>query len=64
MFLEKRKYNILGKLRAKKMTQKKLAKKLKLSESYITRLIKGERYNKNFEFYIYFDLNIDYKNLL
>ncbi len=50
-------------MKSKNLTQKKLAKKLKLSESYITRLIKGERYNKNFEFYIYFDLNIDYKNL-
>jgi transcriptional regulator with XRE-family HTH domain len=63
MFLDKRKNNILQKMKSKNLTQKKLAKKLKLSESYITRLIKGERYNKNFEFYIYFDLNIDYKNL-
>ncbi|MFI3301132.1 MAG: helix-turn-helix domain-containing protein [Candidatus Gastranaerophilales bacterium] len=64
MFLEKRKGNIIGKLRAKQLSQKKLAKKLKLSESYITRLINGERYNKVFESFIYYHLGIDYKDLL
>ena len=49
MFLEKRKNNIKGAMKAKKLTQKKMAKRLKLSESYITRLLDGTRYNKRFE---------------
>lgn len=64
MFLEKRKLNIKGAMKAKKMTQKRIAKRLRLSESYITRLINGTRYNKNFENFIYFDLNVDYRNLI
>ncbi len=51
-------------MKAKKLTQKKMAKRLKLSESYITRLLDGTRYNKRFEMFIYFDLNVDYKNLI
>ena len=64
MFLERRKNNIKGAMKAKKLTQKKMAKRLKLSESYITRLLDGTRYNKRFEMFIYFDLNVDYKNLI
>lgn len=64
MFLERRKMNIKGAMRAKKITQKKIAKRLKLSESYITRLLNGTRYNRNFENYIYVELNIDYRNLM
>lgn len=64
MFLERRKMNIKGAMKAKKITQKKMAKRLKLSESYITRLLNGTRYNRNFENYIYFELNIDYRNLM
>jgi transcriptional regulator with XRE-family HTH domain len=64
MFLERRKNNIKGAMTAKKMTQKRMAKRLGLSESYITRLLNGTRYNKKFENFIYFDLNVDYRNLL
>jgi len=64
MFLAKRKMNIKGAMRAKRITQKKLAKRLKLSESYITRLLNGTRYNRQFEEYIAYDLGIDYKRLM
>ena len=64
MFLERRKNNIKSAMRAKKMTQKRMAKRLQLSESYITRLLDGTRYNKNFENFVFFELNVDYRNLL
>lgn len=35
----------------KNTSQKILAKRLNLTESYIAKLITGERYNKNFEFF-------------
>lgn len=60
MFLSKRMYNIKGAMLAQRITQKKLSKKLGLSESYITRLIKGERYNREFECYIANELGINY----
>ncbi len=62
MFLKKRMENIKRALGYKKMTQKTLAKKLKKSESYITRLINGERYNREFEIFIYYELGISYRN--
>lgn len=64
MFLERRRLNIKGAMKAKKMTQKRMAKRLQLSESYITRLLDGTRYNKNFENFVFFELNVDYRNLL
>ena len=63
MFLAKRMYNIKGTMRVRRITQKKIAKKLSLSESYITRLIKGERYNKDFEIFIATELGINYRRL-
>ena len=63
MFLKKRMENIKRALGYKKMTQKTLAKKLKKSESYITRLINGERYNREFEIFIYYELGISYRNI-
>jgi transcriptional regulator with XRE-family HTH domain len=62
MFLNRRKNNILGKMRAKRLNQKKLAQKLNLSESYITRLINGERYNRQFEIFIAMELGVNYRN--
>lgn len=63
MFLKKRMENIKRALGYKKMTQKTLAKKLKKSESYITRLINGERYNRDFEIFIFYELGVNYRNL-
>ena len=63
MFLKKRMENIKRALGYKRMTQKTLAKKLKMSESYITRLINGERYNREFEIFIYYELGVSYRNL-
>lgn len=62
MFLKKRIENIKRALGYKRMTQKTLAKKLKMSESYITRLINGERYNREFEIFIYYELGVSYRN--
>ena len=62
MFLKKRMENIKRDLGYKRMTQKTLAKKLKMSESYITRLINGERYNREFEIFIYYELGVSYRN--
>lgn len=61
MFLERRKHNILGKMRAKRLNQKKIAQLLNLSESYITRLINGERYSSKFEIYIAMELGVNYR---
>lgn len=44
------------------MNQKKMAKMLNKSESYITRLINGERYSKEFEIFIYYELGVSYRN--
>ena len=41
----------------------KIAEKLNVSESYVTRLINGERYNKNFEIFIAMELGFNYRNL-
>ena len=45
------------------MNQKKMARMLNKSESYITRLINGERYSKEFEIFIYYELGVSYRNL-
>ncbi len=62
MFLKKRMENIKRALAYKRITQKALSKKLKMSESYITRLINGERYNREFEIFIYYELGVSYRN--
>lgn len=56
MFLKKRMENIKRALAYERITQKALSKKLKMSESYITRLINGERYNRDFEIFIFMSL--------
>ena len=49
MFLKKRENNIRAAMHYKRISQKKMAQKLNISESYVTRLINGERYNREFE---------------
>ena len=44
----------------KEFTQKKLAKRLKMTESYVSKLITGERYSKDFEFFVRYNLGVDY----
>lgn len=63
MFLKRRADNIRAKMHLKHMNQKKMAKLLNKSESYITRLINGERYSKEFEIFIYYELGFSYRNL-
>ena len=60
VFLYRRELAIRFALRQKEFTQKKLAKRLKMTESYVSKLITGERYNRNFEIFIRYDLGIDY----
>ncbi len=59
-FLYRRERMIRYKLLSRGITQKRLAKELKLTESYITRLITGERYNQNFEMFLKNNLEINY----
>jgi ribosome-binding protein aMBF1 (putative translation factor) len=59
-FLYHREQMIRFKLMQAGISQKKLAKHLKLTESYISKLITGERYNKDFEKFLYRYLEMDY----
>lgn len=60
-FLFRREKMIRLKMLRKNIPQKMLAKRLNLTESYISsKLINGERYNKDFERYIAKILEIDY----
>lgn len=59
-FLYRREKMIRFKLLFRGITQKQLAKELNLTESYITRLITGERYNQNFEMFLKNNLEINY----
>ena len=63
MFLKRRAENIKYLMRRKYYNQKKIAEKLNVSESYVTRLINGERYNKNFEIFIAMERGFNYGNL-
>lgn len=58
-FLYRRERMIRFKILQQNITQKMLAKRLNLTESYISKLITGERYNRDFEKYIarVFDVN-------
>lgn len=62
MFLKKREKAIHKAMHYKRLSQKKMAKKLNISESYVTRLINGERYNREFEIFIKYELGISYTN--
>ena len=59
-FLYRREKMIRFKLILREITQKKLAKHLNLTESYIARLITGERYNQKFEMFLEKNLEIHY----
>lgn len=60
VFLYRRELAIRLALRQKEFTQKKLAKRLKVTESYVSKLITGERYSKDFEFFVRYNLGVDY----
>lgn len=59
-FLYRRERMIRFKMLQKNISQKMLAKRLNLTESYISKLIIGERYNKDFERYIIHILDVNY----
>jgi len=63
MFLKKRKKAIKEALKFRSIIQKELAKELKITESYLTRLIDGTRYSRKFEDWIKLVLRIDYTML-
>ena len=60
VLLYRRELAIRFALRQKKFTQKKLAKRLKMTESYVSKMITGERYSKDFEFFVRYNLGVDY----
>ena len=59
-FLYQRERMIRFKMLQKNMPQKMLAKRLNLTESYISKLITGERYNQDFEIFLRKFLQFDY----
>lgn len=59
-FLYRRERMIRFKMLKQDISQKMLAKRLSLTESYISKLITGERYNKDFERYIAKILDVNY----
>lgn len=59
-FLYRRERMIRFKMLKQDISQKMLAKRLCLTESYISKLITGERYNKDFERYIARILDVNY----
>lgn len=59
-FLYLRERMIRFKMLKQDISQKMLAKRLSLTESYISKLITGERYNKDFERYIARILDVNY----
>ena len=59
-FLYRRERMIRFKMLQKNMRQKMLAKRLNLTESYISKLITGERYNQDFEIFLRKFLQFDY----
>ena len=59
-FLYHREQMIRFKLMQASISQKKLAKHLNLTESYISKLITGERHNQDFEFFLRKILQFDY----
>lgn len=63
MFLKKREETIRFLMKRKKYNQKKIAKYLEISESYVTRLINGERYSGKFEIFLALELGLNYRKL-
>ena len=62
-FLYKREQMIRFHLLLNNYDQKSLAKYLKITESYLSKLIIGERYSQNFEMFLYKHLEINYRFL-
>jgi len=62
-FLYRRERMIRLKMLQQNISQKILARRLNLTESYISKLITGERYNQGFEKFIANILEIDYSFL-
>ena len=50
-------------MKRKRYNQKKIAKYLEISESYVTRLINGERYSSKFEIFLALELGLNYRKL-
>ena len=63
MFLKKREVTIRFLMKRKRYNQKKIAKYLEISESYVTRLINGERYSSKFEMFLALELGLNYRKL-
>ena len=63
MFLKKREETIRFLMKRKRYNQKKIAKYLEISESYVTRLISGERYSSKFEIFLALELGLNYRKL-
>lgn len=63
MFLKKREETIRFLMKRKRYNQKKIAKYLEISESYVTRLINGERYISKFEIFLAIELGLNYRKL-
>ena len=59
-FLYRREQMIRFKMFMHNLSQKQLAKELKLTESYISKLITGERYSQEFELFMRKFLQLDY----
>ena len=59
-FLYRRERMIRFKMLQKNIPQKMLAKRLNLTESYISKLITGKRYSQDFERYIIHILDVNY----
>ena len=62
-FFYRRERMIRFKMLQKNMQQKMLAKRLNLTESYISKLITGERYNQDFEVFLTKNLEVNYWNI-
>ena len=63
MFLKKREETIRFLMKRKRYNQKKIAKYLEISESYVTRLINGERYSSKFEIFLVLELGLNYRKI-
>lgn len=59
-FLYRREKMIRFQLILKNISQKTLAKYLKVTESYVSKLITGERYNQQFEMFLQKNLEVHY----
>ena len=62
MFLKKRAEAIRKAMLYKRTNQKKIAQHLGISDSDVTRLINGERYYREFEIFIRYELGVSYTN--